>query len=426
MNKKFWGILAAAALALLRISPLCAESAAAGGGGNSPVLAEAEPSKLVVTPKIREESKNFVYCLEKGHFLKKDLGKIDMKKLVREYMGALDFMKMFFLESDVKFYEDMFSPVLQNLLRQGVILPANKIYHETFVPRANARLEWIRERMKKPFDFSKEESFRPDRSKADWPKNMQDADELWDKRIKFDVLSQIIGYDKAEDEIAAEIDDEQPSEAREKPDEAAAAPKTFEEKLEKAKEEVLKRYENLISTATKDDATEIQEIFLNSLSNLYDPHTSFLSEYALEEFDIAMRNALVGIGAVLSEKDGYCNVVELMAGGPAEKCKEIEPGDKIVGVGQSEGEIENVIGKKLRNTVRLIRGKEGSTVYLQIEPKGSPGVRKIVVLKREKIQLTEKLARAYLYEVPIGDRLEAVGVIDLPAFYGENDGEDGV
>ena len=137
----------------------------------------------MVSPKIREESKNFIYCLENGHFLKKDLSKIDMKKLVREYMGTLDFMKMFFLESDVEFYEDMLAPLLPNLLKQGVILPANKIYHETFVPRANARLEWIKARMQQPFDFSKDESFRPDRSKADWPKDMAAADELWDKRI---------------------------------------------------------------------------------------------------------------------------------------------------------------------------------------------------------------------------------------------------
>ncbi|MBR4598116.1 MAG: hypothetical protein IKO42_06960, partial [Opitutales bacterium] len=330
LKKNFLGIFAAATLALFGANGLCAQNS---GGAEPAILAEAEPSQLVVSPKIRDESKNFVFCLENGHFLKKDLSGIDMKKLVREYMGALDFMKMFFLESDVVFYEDMLSPVMRNLLKQGVILPANKIYHETFVPRANARLEWIRARMKEPFDFSKEETFRPDRSKANWPKNMREADELWDKRIKFDVLSQIIGYDKTEDQIAAELDEE-PSKSpeKEKADEASAAPKTFEEKLEKAKAEVLKRYESLISNATKDDATEIQEIFLNSLSNLYDPHTSFLSEYALEEFDISVRNALVGIGAVLSEKDGYCSVVELMAGGPAEKCKEIEPGDKIVGV----------------------------------------------------------------------------------------------
>ncbi|MBO5782425.1 MAG: carboxy terminal-processing peptidase [Opitutales bacterium] len=393
----------------------------------SPVLVEAEPSLLVASPKMRGESRNFVFCLENGHYLKKSLDKLDMKKLVREYMSSLDFMKMFFLESDVDFYTERLAPILPQLLRQGVILPANKIYHETFVPRAKARLEWIKKRMDEPFDFSKDETFRPDRSKAEWPKNMADADQLWQKRIKFDVLSQIIGYDNSDEQIVAEIDEDAAKRIEnEAKEELKEAPKTFDEKLKKAKEEVLKRYENLISNMTKDDATEIQELFLNALSNIYDPHTSFLSEYALEEFDISVRNALVGIGAVLSEKDGYCSVVELMPGGPAEKSKKIEPGDKIVGVGQNADEIEDVVGKKLRNTVRLIRGKEGSKVYLQIEPKGNPGVRKIVVLQREKIQLTEKLARACVYEIPVGDKTVPIGVIDLPAFYGENEGADGV
>ena len=393
----------------------------------SPVLVEAEPSLLVASPKMRGESRNFVFCLENGHYLKKSLDKLDMKKLVREYMSSLDFMKMFFLESDVDFYTERLAPILPQLLRQGVILPANKIYHETFVPRAKARLEWIKKRMDEPFDFSKDETFRPDRSKAEWPKNMADADQLWQKRIKFDVLSQIIGYDNSDEQIVAEIDEDAAKRIEnEAKEELKEAPKTFDEKLKKAKEEVLKRYENLISNMTKDDATEIQELFLNALSNIYDPHTSFLSEYALEEFDISVRNALVGIGAVFSEKDGYCSVIELMPGGPAEKSKKIEPGDKIVGVGQNADEIEDVVGKKLRNTVRLIRGKEGSKVYLQIEPKGNLGVRKIVVLQREKIQLTEKLARACVYEIPVGDKTVPIGVIDLPAFYGENEGADGV
>lgn len=369
-----------AALLLLAYGGVSFASDAAGQKEESPVLVEADPSLLVASPKMRGESRNFIFCLENGHYLKKSLDKLDMKKLVREYMSSLDFMKMFFLESDVDFYTERLAPILPQLLRQGVILPANKIYHETFVPRAKARLEWIKKRMEEPFDFSNDETFRPDRSKAEWPKNMAEADELWQKRIKFDVLSQIIGYDNSDEQIVSEIDEDAVRKVEDAGDELKNdAPKTFEEKLKKAKEEVLKRYENLISNMTKDDATEIQEFFLNAISNIYDPHTSFLSEYALEEFDISVRNALVGIGAVLSEKDGYCSVVELMPGGPAEKSKKIEPGDKIVGVGQSADEIEDVVGKKLRNTVRLIRGKEGSKVYLQIEPKGNPGVRKIVV-----------------------------------------------
>ncbi len=389
------------------------------------MIVDADPINLVTSPKMRNESGLLVLCMEKGHYLHTPVRDLDIREFIRQYMIALDFSRMFFTAADVQHYQDNFAPMLANLLKQGVLLPANKIYYETFVPRANARLEWIRERMKKPFDFSDASSFAPDRSKASWPKDQKEADELWEKRIKYDVLNQIIGYSHAETQLAKELEDEDSAKLKEDESDTEAPPKTYEEKLEKAKAEVLKRYENIISNLVKNDAIEVQEIYLNSLSNLYDPHSSFLSEYALEEFEISVRNSLVGIGAVLQDKDGYCTIAELMLGGPAEKSKQLKEGDKIVAVAQGDGEFVDVVGKKLRNIVRLIRGKKDTPVRLQIEPKDSPGIRKEVSLVRDEIQLTTKLAKAEIFQVPVGDKTIPVGVIDLPAFYGENENENG-
>lgn len=392
------------------------------------LVVESEPSNLVTSPKMRNESGLLVLCMEKGHYLHTPVKDLDIRELIRQFMISLDFSRMFFTASDVQYYQDTFAPMLSNLLKQGILLPANKIYYETFVPRANARLEWIRARMQKPFDFSDMQTFAPDRSKASWPKNEKEADELWEKRIKYDVLNQIIGYSHAETKLAKELEDADESEIKLKEEisEDENPPKTHEEKLEKAKAEVLKRYENIISNLAKNDAIEVQELYLNSLSNLYDPHSSFLSEYALEEFEISVRNALVGIGAVLQDKDGYCTIAELMLGGPAEKSKELKEGDKIVAVAQENGEFVDVVGKKLRNIVRLIRGKKDTVVRLQVEPKDSPGIRKEISITRDEIQLTTKLAKAEIFEVPVGDKTIPVGVIDLPAFYGENETENGV
>lgn len=389
------------------------------------MIVDADPINLVTSPKMRNESGLLVLCMEKGHYLHTPVRDLDIREFIRQYMIALDFSRMFFTAADVQHYQDSLSPMLANLLKQGVLLPANKIYYETFVPRANARLEWIRERMKKPFDFSDASTFAPDRSKASWPKDEKEADELWEKRIKFDVLNQIIGYSHAETQLAKELDEEGAAKLKEEESDGEAPPKTYEEKLEKAKAEVLKRYENIISNLVKNDAIEVQELYLNALSNLYDPHSSFLSEYALEEFEISVRNSLVGIGAVLQDKDGYCTIVELMLGGPAEKSKELKEGDKIVGVAQDGGEFVDVVGKKLRNIVKLIRGKKDTVVRLQVESKDSPGIRREVKITRDEIQLTTKLAKAEIFQVPVGDRTIPVGVIDLPAFYGENETENG-
>lgn len=433
---KFRNIFALFAIAVLgagaAFAQLFAESHSATASSavpekSSEVLAvDAEPAKLVTTPKMRTESGLLALCMEKGHYLRTPVSELDARELIRQFMISLDFSRMFFTAGDVQYYQDFFAPMLANLISQGVLLPANKIYFETFVPRANARLEWIRARMQKPFDFSENSDFAPDRSKASWPADQKAADELWEKRIKYDVLNQIIGYSHAETKLAKELEDEDESALKIEEGIDENPPKTYEEKLEKAKTEVLKRYENIISNLVKNDAIEVQELYLNALSNLYDPHSSFLSEYSLEEFEISVRNALVGIGAVLQDKDGYCTIAELMFGGPAEKSKQIAEGDKIVAVAQGDGEFVDVVGKKLRNVVRLIRGKKDSVVRLQIEPKDTPGIRKTVVLTRDEIQLTTKLAKAEIFQVPVGDKTMPVGVIDLPAFYGENDTENGV
>lgn len=402
-----------------------------------PQLAQRKPISLQTSPKMRNETKWLVYCMERGHYLKMPITDIDVREFIREYMQNIDFFKLFFTAEDVQHFQDFFSPSIDVMLHQGTLLPAFSIY-DKFLDRADARLEWIRERMKKPFDFSKEETFRPDRSKEEWPKNWEAANALWENRLKYDIVNEILSYsvkknddekkkepadkvgqDKSAEKSAAAPKQTEKEKFAEVVEEEVEAPKTFEEKLAKAEKEVLRRYERLIENYRKADAMEIQEIYLNTLSHLYDPHSSFLSEYYLEEFDISVRNALVGIGALLQDKDGYCTISELMPGGPAEECKQLSPGDKILGVGQETGEIVDVIGMKLRNTVRMIRGKSGTKVRLLIEPASNPSARKTITLVRREIKLTTKLAKAEIYTIPVGDKTLPIGVIDLPAFYGE-------
>ena len=287
---------------------------------------KSAPMTLQTTPKMRNETRYLVFCMERGHYLKTPITELDVREFIREYMQNLDFFKLFFTAEDVQYYQDFFAPSIDIMLRQGTLLPAYSIY-EKFLERANARIDWIKKRMDEPFDFDTAETFRPDRSKEDWPANMADADKLWNKRITYDLINEILGYSldakKAEKQKGKKDGAAKPSSAS--PGEEAAAlaaepdesenmiekevlqtevmeeeiPKTFEEKLAKAKKEVLRRYERLVENYAKADAVEAQEIYLNTLSRLYDPHSAFLSEYYLEEFDISVRNALVGIGALL-------------------------------------------------------------------------------------------------------------------------------
>lgn len=467
-SKKIGGICANAVLAFVA---LFASAAFAVADTQNAALQTQKtgkafsPLSLQTSPKMRRETVCVVFCMEKGHYLKMPLSELDMREFVREYMQNLDFFKLFFTAEDVQYFQDFFSSQIEIMLRQGTLLPAFSIY-ERFLERADSRVEWIRERMQKPFDLDTSETFRPDRSKEDWPANSAECDNLWEKRLKYDIENQLLGYGEDDEESSQDADtdssrsaadagaSQQPAaqpnaipvrdvssrevgasenSATEAADAQAEgdtkvvepAPKkaeTFEQKLERAKSEVLKRYEALVKNYAKSDAMEIQEVYLNSLAHLYDPHTAFLSEYSLEEFDIAVRNSLVGIGAVLRDKDGYCEIMELTPGGPAERSKMLDTGDKIVAVAQGDGDFEDVIGLKLRNTVRKIRGKAGSKVRLLIEPSGKTGARKSVTLVREEIKLTTKLAKAAVYQVVDGNKTVPVGVVDLPAFYGDSEG----
>ncbi len=384
-------------------------------------LATQKTTLSLQTPKkMRTETQFLVYCMENGHYLKTSLSDLDVREFIREYMENLDFFKLFFLIDDVQHYQDFFSPTIETMLRQGGLFPAFSIYTR-FMERAESRLEWIKKRMNEPFNLETTDTFRPDRKDENWPSTIAEADKLWEQRLKFDIITQMLGSDadKEESKDAEKVDEEKLKEQKKK------SPKTFEEKYAEAKAEVLKRYTRLIESYLKPDPMEIQEIYLNALSQLYDPHSSFLSEYYLEEFDISVRNALVGIGALLADKDGYCVLEELMAGGPAEECKQLKPGDKIIGVGQETGEIVDVVGMKLRKTVRMIRGKENTKVRLLIQPASNPSARKVVTLVRREIKLTTKLARAEVFTIPVGDKTVPVGVIDLPAFYGENADKEG-
>ncbi|MGE9292616.1 MAG: carboxy terminal-processing peptidase, partial [Puniceicoccales bacterium] len=302
-----------------------------------------------------------------------------------------------------------------------------------------------------------------------WPASTAEADALWERRLKFEIVNEMLGElpnDKEPEtitentavtfettiegepalpeELKSEVevtnkDDSTEKVAIETKASDGTSPETetvnveetttefdYDKALAEAKENVGKRYERLGKWVDEIEPTEVQEIFLTALTHQYDPHSTYMSADTLEEFAIAMRNSLVGIGALLGDIDGYCTIRELLPGGPAERSRELDPEDQIVGVAQGEdGEMVDVIGMKLNKVVKMIRGKKGTIVRLLIKPAGGdPSERRVVSLVRDEIQLTAKLARAEIFEVPHGDKTIPIGVIELPAFYGSGESTD--
>jgi len=196
----------------------------------------------------------------------------------------------------------------------------------------------------------------------------------------------------------------------------------YAEKLEQAREKIRRRYARNLKYTVERQAAEVQESFINAMTQLFDPHSTFLSSDTLESFNSSVQNSFVGIGALLQNDDGICVIKELIPGGPAEESRRLEPEDQILGVAQGkDGEFEDVVDLELRYIVRKIKGEKGTVVRLLIRPGESadPSVRKEVTIVRDEVKLTANLAEATLISVPTDDgRTIPVGVIELPSFYG--------
>jgi len=355
-------------------------------------VATATPLRLerAERERLKKETIHAIDLIQSYHYTQTSFAEIDAKELIEAYMEDLDFSRLFFTEGDRQEILERFESTLKpTYLFVGDLYPAFEIFN-IYQQRVEARIAWINERLKGDFDFTGDDTYTYDRSELPWPADEAEADRLWELRLKF--------------ELVAELVDGEP--------------------LERAKETIGKRYERMARYMDEIEVRNVQETFLTALAQLYDPHSNFFSWDSAQEFDIQISNSLVGIGAQLRDIDGYCVIEKLIPGGPAEMSGEVHPGDRIVAVAQGSAEPVDTVGMKLRKVVQMIRGEEGSEVRLTIVAANS-SERKVVRLLREKVELTANLASADLYEVPLGDRLVPIGVIQLPSFYGEGEFGEG-
>ncbi len=316
------------------------------------------------------------------------------RDLIKDYMGDLDGQRLFFLATDQEAFSRRYANALYyNLRTLGRLDAAFDVYVQ-YEKRVEHRVNWVFEELKRDFDFTRPETYPIDRAKAAWPATAAEADDLWRRRLKFELLQDL-------------LDHKTPDQAR---------------------ENVRKRYERMLKNLADIETDDVAELFLTTLASLYDPHSTYFSPETYEDFNIQMRLSLVGIGAVLAREDDQCVVKELVPGGPAELSKQIHVNDRIVAV-KPAGNTEaiDIIGMKLRKIVDLIRGEKGTKVTLTIVPGGvtDGSGHKEITIERDVVKLNSARARAAIYEVPGPDgALAPIGVITLPSFYGLS-GSDG-
>lgn len=336
----------------------------------------------------KDQSRTAVDILETlnaQHYRRQDVDDVLSQRLFAEYLDRLDPAKSYFLASDVAEFQELKNQ-FDDELRKGSLDSGFKIFN-LFRQRLNDRMEWILGRLKDPtysVDFAKDEELALDTDLRRWANTSAELDEFWRKRLKFSLLNL----------------------------------KLADKELEEAKTTLIRRYSNQLKRVGQQDTDDAFESYMNALGSLYDPHTNYLSPRTMENFNINMSLSLEGIGAVLQSEDDFTKVVRIVSAGPADKQGELKPSDKITAVAQgSDGEMVDVIGWRLDEVVKLIRGKKDSLVRLQVIPASDTASEKTIVIKRNKVKLEEQAAQKAVFEVSDGDKLYKLGVINLPAFY---------
>jgi carboxyl-terminal processing protease len=323
--------------------------------------------------------------LGEGHYRAQSLDDALSQRYLDHYIEMLDPSKSYFLTADIEEFSQ-WALKLDDLAKRGDLKPAFEMFNR-LRDRAMKQLEKNIVLLEDPdyvFDYDTEHSVILDPDARNWLESSGAATEFWEKRLKDSMIRLVLN-----DKDSAE-----------------------------AREILIKRYTRQIKQYEQRDSQDVFQLYANALTALYGPHSSYFTPRNNENFQINMSLSLEGIGAQLTTEDDYTKVMEVIPGGPADVQGSLAAGDKIIGVGQGDGEIVDVIGWRIDDAVALIRGAKGTTVNLEvISANGDNTSSSTIAIVRDKVKLENKSAQSKILEVNREGSTYKLGVIDIPAFY---------
>lgn len=342
--------------------------------------------QLQPTKEQRKVTVEIVQRLTNEHYRDQELNDALSSRYLDEYLKLLDGSKNFFLKSDINEFEK-FRKSFDDDYQKGRLTNSFFMFNR-LNERMVERLEKTVAQLDDPktvFSFDTEESIAVDRKDMPWPENADAADKLWHQYLKSSLLNSMLSG----------------------------------KSLEESKTTLRKRYANQLRRVKQQQAEDAFSVMMNALTTLYDPHTNYLSPENADNFDISMSLELQGIGAVLQSDDDYTKVSSLVVGGPADKEGQLKPNDKIVSIAQGiKADFVDVVGWRLDEVVKLIRGPKGTLVRLEVIPSDPTATgNKIITIKRETVKLEDQAAKKAVFEVTDGEKTFKLGVIDIPTFY---------
>lgn len=359
-----------------------------GAFSSSPAFKPVSNNPKLAPKQVHPQTAKAVVARLKSHYRKIDDESALSPLFLEQYIRNLDPNRIYFLSKDISNI-DQYRDVVYEQVKSGNLDAGYDIFN-LYQERVNERLDYLLTKLEEglpPNTFTAKDDLLVDRSEADWIKSTESMNRLWDKRLAHAIVSMRLD-DVEDDEIQKRL---------------------------------IRRYKGQKKRNSQSDAEDVFQFYMNALAEVYDPHTAYFTPHVSENFNINMSRSLEGIGAVLQGDDEYTKIQSLVPGGPAAKGGQLKVADRIVGVGQENKEIVNVIGWRLNEVVELIRGPKGTKVRLEVIPAGSASEHntRIVVIERNKVVLEEQAAKKHFITVPATKNQpeKRFAIITLPAFY---------
>ncbi len=347
-----------------------------------------------------EKDKILVYVLKniltRGHFVVKDMNDDFSEQVYTSFIEGLDPSKRYFTQKDLKEFSK-FKYEIDNQLLEDDVSFYNTVY-ANFTEKIKNAKSYYAELLSQPFRFNKNETIDIDYDKVPFAKNENQLIDYWRKQLKLNVLSRVQNkIEKQDDKIKKD---------------SKTKKKSFDSLEKEARAEVLKNMDELYLRIEELEHEDWFSTFLNSVVGAFDPHTTYMAPRTKERFDQDMSGKLEGIGARLSKKGIYTEIFELVSGGPAWKQGELEAGDIILEVAQGDKEPLDIVGMRLDDAIKFIKGKKGTEVRLTVKKK-LDGTTRIISIIRDVVELEETFVKSTIVE----KEGKKYGLINLPRFY---------
>lgn len=338
-----------------------------------------------------------LFVIEKGHYNPVVIDDSFSKGVYKDYVIALDPSKRFLLQSDINEFSKYEYQIDDQLKSQD--LSFFTFTYDRLMERMAESKDIYKSILETPFDYTINEDFDTDYEKASYVKTKKELEDRWRKQLKLSVLSSIT------DKIKLEEDKKKADSTRQ------YVPKLFADIEKESRESTLKSLNDYFIFIDDLNREDWFTVYINSIAGRVDPHTSYFAPEDKERFDVSMSGKLEGIGAKLQKKNDFTEITELISGGPAWRGKNLEVGDMIMKVAQGKEEPVDVIGMRLDDVVKKIKGAKGTEVRLTV--KKVDGTIKVVSIIRDIVELEETYAKSSI--VNKGGKL--YGIIYLPKFY---------